>query len=371
MRSAPALVLPSLILQELAQACISGGVLPSEQGPLPQLGCCCTCWSQHSGSARLRDIDLDAGLLLRASGAKLPPLLSPIPAEGAQNHSRRRERTWVPHWVHCCPGAAAPTVLSRPPTRRRRLAAFSALALLARAPRRLPPHALPSAHAHHAADASLVCHSSQSNAQESDWRWAPQMPQASQADLISPRSRCMAKSPVPVLRQELKSRRPHHRRGSSLRARRRARARARSWASAARCARWTAARSPARPAGPAPPAGAPPPPPVAFQHQFGLHRFTSVFSKDATDSACTGHHHGCSAAGSSSRHPYSVLQRLAYDPNSICKLDSNPQLNLKQDQTESALCSCCAGKSTHDTGLEVPPGLVAPAQAKSRGPQSP
>ena len=63
----------------------------------------------------------------------------------------------MPHWVHCCPGAAAPTVLSRPPTRRRRLAAFSALALLARAPLRLPPHALPSAHAHHNADAGSRC----------------------------------------------------------------------------------------------------------------------------------------------------------------------------------------------------------------------
>lgn len=65
----------------------------------------------------------------------------------------------MPHWVHCCPGAAAPTVLSRPPTRRRRLAAFSALALLRRAPLRLPPHAFPSAHAHHAADASPICRS--------------------------------------------------------------------------------------------------------------------------------------------------------------------------------------------------------------------
>ena len=94
---------------------------------------------------------------------------SMTPAVGGRDHSRRaRERTWVPHWVHCCPGAAAPTVLSRPPTRRRRLAAFSALALLRRAPRRLPPHALPSAHAHHGVMPALNV--------ESDCGWAPQTP---------------------------------------------------------------------------------------------------------------------------------------------------------------------------------------------------
>ena len=49
----------------------------------------------------------------------------PVSGFWTQDSGSRAARTWVPQWVHCCPGAAVPMCFRTPPTIRRRFTAFS------------------------------------------------------------------------------------------------------------------------------------------------------------------------------------------------------------------------------------------------------